>query len=394
MSCEISLRLEGVSKCFYLYEKPIYRVFAALPWNREKVYAKEFWALKDVSIEIKKGESVGIIGRNGAGKSTLLQLICKTLTPTEGSVEVHGKIAALLELGSGFNPEFSGRENIFFSSAIAGMSKKEIEAKYESIVSFSEVEKFIDQSVKTYSSGMMMKLAFSVATSIEPDVLVIDEALSVGDGAFARKSFDRIMKLKDGGATILFCSHSLFQVEALCDRVVWMENGSVKMMGSPSEVIPYYEASLDDSFIAEPHKERVLDVKKTFRLRSVTMQSNATLRSGVDSLVLLVEYNFDTMKASPTLIFEIFNINGQTVTSGVSNVDGILLEGDEEGVGRVEICFEKIKLMRGRYRVDFYLMCEKGIHPYDHAASCVVFEVTQEHHEKGFVFLEHTWKQM
>jgi lipopolysaccharide transport system ATP-binding protein len=228
---------------------------------------------------------------------------------------------------------------------------------------------------------------------VEPDILVIDEALSVGDGAFARKSFDRIMKLREGGATILFCSHSLFQVEALCDRVIWVEAGKIKMIGKPSEVIPYYEASLDDSFVQEPHAEQSLGERKGFRLLGVTCEG-LNLRSGVDNLVILAKYSFDVLKDPPTLIFEIFNLSGQTISSGVSKSDGVVLEHNASGVGSVEICFEKIKLMRGRYRMDFYLMCENGIHLYDHAASCVVFEVTQEHHEKGFVFLEHTWKQV
>jgi len=185
-----------------------------------------------VSFEIAKGDVIGILGVNGAGKSTLLQLVCGTLTATHGEVLVKGRIAALLELGAGFNPEFTGRENVFMSAAIMGLTQDEVTARFEDIVEFSGIRDFIDQPVKTYSSGMYVRLAFSVATHVDPDILVIDEALSVGDGHFARKSFDRIMALKARGCTILFCSHSIYQLEALCQQALWLDQGQVKLFES------------------------------------------------------------------------------------------------------------------------------------------------------------------
>ena len=235
----IAIRVNKLSKCYQLYNQPSDRLKQFL-WRGKRQFFREFWALHDVSFEVGKGEVLGIIGRNGAGKSTLLQLLCGTLTPTSGNVEVHGRIAALLELGAGFNPDFTGRENVFMSGAILGLSPKEIEDRYEDIVDFSGIRDFIDQPVKTYSSGMYVRLAFSVATSVDPDILIVDEALSVGDGEFARKSFDRIRAMKEAGKTILFCSHSLYQVEAFCDRVLWLDHGHVKLCGDPQDVVQSY----------------------------------------------------------------------------------------------------------------------------------------------------------
>lgn len=245
MSSDIAICLKNISKKYKLYEKPIDRLWQMLPWNKDKTIGEEFWALKNIDMEIRKGEVIGLVGQNGAGKSTLLQLVCNTLQSTSGEIHVNGKIAALLELGSGFNPEFTGKENVYMSAAISGLSKEETDEKYNEIVEFSGIGDFVNTPVKNYSSGMMVRLAFAVATSVEPDILVIDEALSVGDGAFARKSFDRIMKLKDAGCTILFCSHALYQVEVLCEKVMWLDKGEVKAFGEPSGVVNMYQTYLD-----------------------------------------------------------------------------------------------------------------------------------------------------
>ena len=187
-----AIRAVGLGKTFAVYERPLDRLWQLLAGHRRQ-YGKRFPALADISFVLPKGQVLGLVGDNGAGKSTLLQLICKTLTPSTGQLEVHGRVAALLELGAGFNPDFSGRENIYLNAAVLGLTQSEIDQRYAGIVEFSGVADFIEQPVKTYSSGMYMRLAFSIATCVDPDILVIDEALSVGDGAFARKSFDRIM---------------------------------------------------------------------------------------------------------------------------------------------------------------------------------------------------------
>ena len=224
--------------------------------NQAPSPSPEFWSLRAVSLELKRGEVLGVVGVNGAGKSSLLQLICGVLQPSEGAVHVQGRIAALLELGAGFNPDFTGRENIELNATLLGLSPAEIRQKTPAIIEFSGIGDFIDQAVKTYSSGMYVRLAFAIATSVEPDILVIDEALSVGDGAFARKSFDRIMDLKDQGVTILFCSHNIYQVEALCERAIWLDRGQVKASGPAGDVCLQYNQFLDQMAEAESAKSK------------------------------------------------------------------------------------------------------------------------------------------
>ena len=205
---------------------------------------EEFSALRDVSFEVKRGEIVGIIGRNGAGKSTLLKVISGIFKPTEGKVVTAGRVAPMLELGSGFDMELSGHDNIFLNGAILGFSEEFLKSKYDEIVAFSELGEFIDMPLKTYSSGMLARLAFSVATMIEPEILIVDEILAVGDAAFQEKSRARMMELMSGGTTVLFVSHSMNQIREMCERAIWLEHGKVQMVGPTEEVCNAYEKQL------------------------------------------------------------------------------------------------------------------------------------------------------
>jgi lipopolysaccharide transport system ATP-binding protein len=248
---DIAISVQNLSKCFQIYENPRDRLKQfVLPRMQRyagktpKQYFNEFWALRDVSFEIKKGESVGIIGRNGSGKSTLLQMICGTLAPTSGDIQTSGRIAALLELGSGFNPEFTGRENVYMNGAVLGLSIEEIDARFDDIAAFAEIGDFIEQPVKTYSSGMMVRLAFAVAISVDPEILIVDEALSVGDELFQRKCFSRIEAIRAGGSTILFVSHSASQIVELCDQVILMDRGEKLIVGTPKKVVGFYQKLL------------------------------------------------------------------------------------------------------------------------------------------------------
>lgn len=206
-----------------------------------KIKYEEFWALKNISFEVKKGEVMGIIGHNGAGKSTLLKVISGILKPTEGTVQVDGMIVPMLELGSGFDHDLTGRENVFLNGAILGYSEQFLRDKYNEIVEFSELGKFIDIPLRNYSSGMMMRLAFSIATVVNPDVLIVDEILAVGDADFQEKSKKRMLELMSGGTTVLFVSHSLEQIREMCDRVIWLEHGTVKMYGDTQTVTDIYK---------------------------------------------------------------------------------------------------------------------------------------------------------
>jgi lipopolysaccharide transport system ATP-binding protein len=244
---DIALRVQNLSKCYQIYDKPqdrmkqsFYPRMLRLIGKPARQYHREFWALKDVSFEIKKGETVGIIGRNGSGKSTLLQLICGTLMPTGGSVETNGRIAALLELGSGFNPEFTGRENVYMNAAVLGLNKEEIDARFDDIVAFADIGNFIDQPVKTYSSGMTVRLAFAVQSQVSPDILIVDEALAVGDAKFQAKCFGQLKKLKDGGTSILLVTHSSEQIVMHCTSALLLDYGTVLEEGYPRSVVNHY----------------------------------------------------------------------------------------------------------------------------------------------------------
>ena len=206
-----------------------------------KLKYEEFWALKNVSFEVQKGEVLGIIGHNGAGKSTLLKVISGILKPTEGKLEVHGNIVPMLELGSGFDTDLTGRENIFLNGAILGYSEQYLKDRYDDIVAFSELGKFIEIPIRNYSSGMLMRLAFSIATVVQPEILIVDEILAVGDADFQAKSKARMMELMQGGATVLFVSHSLDQIREMCNRVLWLEHGGIKRLGETQNICDEYE---------------------------------------------------------------------------------------------------------------------------------------------------------
>jgi lipopolysaccharide transport system ATP-binding protein len=240
MTTDVAIQLRNVSKAYEIYKQPSDRLKQMVIGDRKKLY-KEFWAIKQVDLDIYKGEAVGIVGRNGSGKSTLLQVICGTLKPTQGSVRVNGRIAALLELGSGFNKEFTGRENVYMNATILGLSQEEVADRYDRIAAFADIGEFIDQPAKTYSSGMYMRLAFAVAINVDPDILVIDEALAVGDEAFKRKCFSRIEEIRKSGSTILFVSHSVNNVIELCDRAILMDRGKRLLTSDPKTVASKYQ---------------------------------------------------------------------------------------------------------------------------------------------------------
>ncbi|MDD2031071.1 ABC transporter ATP-binding protein [Pseudomonas sp. 39167] len=239
MSSEIAIKVQNLSKCYEIYDKPRDRLLQMLSRGKRR-YCREFWALQDVSFEIRKGETVGIVGKNGSGKSTLLQILCGTLNPTGGTVETYGRIAALLELGSGFNPEFTGRENVYLNATILGLSKEEIDQRYDAIIEFADIGEFINQPVKTYSSGMLVRLAFAVQAQVEPDILIVDEALAVGDAKFQARCFDRLKKLKESGTSILLVTHSSEQIVTHCDRAFLLNEGVQLEQGEPRKVVNRY----------------------------------------------------------------------------------------------------------------------------------------------------------
>lgn len=237
-SGENVVTVDRLSKYFEIYKKPTHRLYQMICRGRKQFY-EPFWALRDISFNVRKGECLGIIGRNGAGKSTLLQIISRTLAPSSGQVEIKGRVAALLELGSGFNPEFTGRENVRLNAAILGLDKKQIDERFSSIAAFAEIGDFMDQPVKSYSSGMALRLAFAVIAHVDADVMIIDEALSVGDAFFTQKCMRFMRKFIDEH-TVIFVSHDISAVNSLCNRVILLENGRIKQEGTPKEVTETY----------------------------------------------------------------------------------------------------------------------------------------------------------
>ena len=403
MSSEFAIEARALCKRYEMFARPADRLRQLL-WGRGREAARVFHALEDVNLSVRHGEVVGLVGRNGAGKSTLLQLLCGTLPPTSGDLQVHGRVAALLELGAGFNPEFTGVENVFMNGAILGLTRKEISERLDAILEFADIGDFVYQPVKTYSSGMYVRLAFAVATSVEPDILVIDEALSVGDGAFARKSFDRIMQLKQAGKTILFCSHSMYQVEALCARAVWIEAGRVRMHGPAADVTSAYAASLNEG-ATSPRLDSVAAAAQVRRAGSGTGRivravartpteegSEVQVLSGSTDVELELTFEIDPALPTPGVAVGLSDANGMTIASATSVNDGVSLTTNAQGQGRASIVFKKIPLLKGSYWVTFFLSTEDGIHPYDQVTHCLRLNVSQVGLEQGVVSLAHEWR--
>ncbi|PJI46683.1 MAG: sugar ABC transporter ATP-binding protein [Pseudomonas sp.] len=252
-SNDMAIKVANLSKCYHIYDQPRDRLkqmilprLQRLVGMQPRRYYREFWALQDISFEVKKGETVGIVGRNGSGKSTLLQMICGTLNPTSGEVQTNGRIAALLELGSGFNPEFTGRENVYLNGVVLGLSRDEIDKRFDEIVDFADIGDFIEQPVKTYSSGMMVRLAFAVAVNVAPDILIVDEALAVGDWLFQKRCFQKIEQLVSNGTTLLFVSHDQESVRTLTHRALLLAHGQSLAWGTSSEVVLEYRKLLHE----------------------------------------------------------------------------------------------------------------------------------------------------
>jgi lipopolysaccharide transport system ATP-binding protein len=317
MSSDMAIKVENLSKCYQLYEKPRDRLLQMLMRGHRRYY-REFWALRNISFEIKKGETVGIIGRNGSGKSTLLQLICGTLNSTSGRINTHGRIAALLELGSGFNPEFTGRENVYMNASVLGLTKEEIDARFDDIAAFADIGDFIEQPVKTYSSGMSLRLAFAVAINVNPQILIVDEALSVGDELFQRKCFSRIEQIKEYGATILFVSHSGAAIVSLCDHAILLDSGEKIAEGLPKYIVGHYQ-----KLLYSPDEKRDLIRKE---ILNYSPKDQPLDHNSKESAKEMVRETFDPhLKPTSTIYYEslgveidqpkILTIDGQQVNN-------------------------------------------------------------------------------
>ena len=331
-SNNIAVRVQNLSKCYQIYDKPRDRLkqmliprFQRSIGQSPKQYYREFWALKDVSFEINKGETVGIIGRNGSGKSTLLQMICGTLSPSNGTVLTNGRIAALLELGSGFNPLFTGRENVYMNAAVLGLSKKEVDERFDSIAAFADIGQFIEQPVKTYSSGMAVRLAFAVAINVDPQILVVDEALSVGDELFKRKCFSRIEAIKNNGATILFVSHAISTINQLCNEAILIHCGNVLLRGNPRTVTKHYHQLLFSK--AGSENEVIASIKAGRMDDTITIQDNELhgdyLDDYIEGLAVAAPLKYEK-QGGEILSFEMHDAQGKKVNIVSTGFSGLV----------------------------------------------------------------------
>lgn len=366
---------------------------------------EKFEALKGVSFEIKKGKTVSIIGENGSGKSTLLKILAGISKPTEGIVETRGRISALIELGAGFHPEISGRENIFINGIILGLSKKMIQEKLDSIIKFAELEEFIDKPVKTYSSGMYMRLGFSIAINVDPDILLIDEVLAVGDASFVPKCLDKINEFKRKGKTIIFVSHDLATVERISDEVIWMKSGKIEKKGLPKRITDSYLEYIGkkDAKKAEiNHKEAGLEgdtnLEKRWGSREIEI-SNVKMsdRSGKEKYIygpdepIKIEFDISAKKREKDFVFGLAILNTEGINCYGSNTEIENFKSTEiSGSGKIKIDLPSLNLINGTYFLNLAVHKREG-YPFDYHHFLYTFRITSTKKDVGIARFKHTW---
>lgn len=389
-----AIRVDSLWKNFRLYHERNRYLKAAMLRGRRARY-EEFWALQDVSLTVANGATVGVIGSNGSGKTTLLKCLTGIYTPERGSVHIEGNVAALLELGAGFHAELSGTENIYLNGSILGMSKKEIDNKFDSIVEFAGLEQFIDTPVKNFSSGMVVRLGFSIATHVEPEVLLIDEILAVGDQAFQRKSTEKIEQFRRDGRTILVVSHSLGLVQQLCDTVVWLEKGHVKMMGPASDVISEYTGNTYGNFAREDASSKTRWGSGEAQITQVTtLDANEhpidTLSSG-DEFRLRLELNSHVRIESPVLRVQMETMSGELVWS-TSTQRGTATLRVLDGPAVAMLQIPSLPLADGSYYVSVSITDATGATEFDHCQHWAKIHVVGgQPNDGGVVALPSSW---
>lgn len=389
-----AVSIRGVSKSFRLYHEKNQYLKTALLRGRRARY-EEFRALKNVSFDIAHGTTFGIIGSNGSGKSTLLKCLTGILAPESGDIVVDGKIAALLELGSGFHPDLSGRENVFLNGAILGMSQRDLEEKFDEIVSFAGLEEFIDTPVKNYSSGMTVRLGFAVAINVNPEILVIDEVLAVGDDEFQLKCYEKIEQFRAAGKTIILVSHGLGDVQRICDSVAWIDKGVVRSIGDPADIVPeYLSASRSGHSVSDSTNGQQWGSGEV-RFTSVTflddeMTPITTLMSGEDATIRVV-MNSTISVPSALLTLRISTLHNDNLWMSNSKMNGgriTLVPGE----ATVDVRLSGLPLLDGIYELSLAIADESGSHEYDHWEKRTKFNVSQKRiTEWGFVSINSAW---
>jgi len=381
-----AIEFKQVSKRFRMhYARPrSFQEAVILFFRRNNESTPEFWPLRDVSFEVAPGEAVGLIGPNGAGKSTALKLVSRIIQPTSGEIKVNGRVAGLLELGTGFHPDLSGRENIYLNGSILGLSRRDIKQRFDSIIEFAELARFIDMPVRNYSSGMLMRLGFAVATSFQPDILLIDEVLAVGDQAFQAKCLQRISEMQEDGVTILFVSHGLETVRRLCQRAIWLDEGRMRAIGPSSQVVVEYLSQVwkhtNIRLISEGDAtgrgrrwgsgEAVIT---QLEFQDGAGRPRRAYQTG-DSFVARIHYQANQPVHKPAFGIAIYrddgtHVNGPNTVQSGFDIDVI------DGVGTVDYMIESLPLLPGRYEFTVAIYDHHSIHPYDHQHRAYTFEV-------------------
>jgi ABC-type polysaccharide/polyol phosphate transport system ATPase subunit len=367
---------EGVSKKFKLFKERNQTLKAAVV-RGHRIIAEDFWALRDVSFEVHEGETFGLIGENGSGKSTMLKCLTKIYRPDEGRVEVEGKISALLELGAGFHPELTGRENVFLNGAILGLGQKELKRRFDEIVDFAGIGPFINEPVKNYSSGMYVRLGFSVAINVDPDVLLVDEVLAVGDEAFQRKCNEKFADLRSQGKTIVLVSHGLSAVQNLCDRVAWFEHGKLMKIGEPREVIEAYVGTVqvDSELDEEGHNRWGSGEARVTEVEMLDSRGRPTtrVRTG-DAATIRLHYDMPEPIERPVFGLAFYTLEGFLV-SGPNSRDAGCVPEKLSGRGYVDIRFDPLRLLPRTYDLHVSLYDFSLMHPYDFRQNVLRFYV-------------------
>jgi lipopolysaccharide transport system ATP-binding protein len=419
----LAVGVEGLSKCYALYRSPRDRLLEWLSLGR-RVRHRPFWALREVSFAVTAGGALGVIGANGAGKSTLLGILAGTIQPTSGRVAVEGRVSALLELGAGFHPDFSGRDNVHLAAAVLGLSREEIEAKYPAIAEFAGLGEFMDQPVRTYSSGMFVRLAFSVATCVDPDVLVVDEVLAVGDQEFQRRCTDRIERLRRGGTTLVVCSHNLYLVRQLCSTALWLDHGRVVELGDPVAVTDAYmsaergrSAVSDRPVPAEPAPvagsagpgpgeaggrpetpaagpEAAETGPRLHRIQAVDGAGHpATQFTTGGFLGVEVQLRLPpAWEEEPTVGVAVLR-NDQLMVYGLTTeMEGVALRPVAPDRREIALEMPELPLLAGEYTVSAFLFDATGVHLYERQDRAWAFSVRNPSREVGVCRLGHRWR--
>lgn len=390
---DVAIRAEELSKVYRLYGRPIDRFLELFTRHPRHTV---FPALQEVSFDVRRGETIGLIGHNGAGKSTLLKLLCGVTAPSSGSLDATGQIASILELGTGFHPEFTGRDNAALNAAILGLSAAEVRRALPAILDFSELGGFLDQPVKTYSSGMYMRLAFSVAVNVEPDILVIDEALAVGDGYFQKKCIDKIREFQRKGRTIVFCSHALYYISNLCERTIWLDHGTMRRIGPSIDVVHEYENHLLEQEKNAPPEAPVEEVAQPVRIRELEVldpygNPAGDFETGDDIVMRLVIESLDPGQQIHILAgvnraadqMQCFAFG--TVPDGVAPLRGRALY-------EVRARLHNVPLVRGEYELVVYVGDENALHVFDRRDLRPAFTIAGDRYEIGLMAVDHEWE--